>query len=60
MAKPTPGEVVIARDAFHEAWDDIEDWDVCYSCLGAGYHDGGDMQDDEPCHACDGEGTTKR
>jgi hypothetical protein len=32
------------------------DVDVCFYCLGAGYHDGGDMRDDEPCSACRGTG----
>lgn len=30
--------------------------DVCFYCRGAGYYDGGDMRDDEPCNACRGTG----
>lgn len=30
--------------------------DVCYNCHGAGHFDGGDMRDNEPCHACNSTG----
>lgn len=30
--------------------------DVCLYCHGAGYFDGGDMRDDEPCNTCHGTG----
>lgn len=35
---------------------DPKEVDVCFHCLGSGYHDGGDMRDDEPCLACNQTG----